>query len=138
VIEVAGSPESLQAAIDFVRPGGTIAAIGVFSTESFNLNLSDVFLRDISLHMNGFANVQPFVQGAADLLQSGKIHADDLFTHDFKLRDIDKAYVIVELQRKVIHQLHRILIQHLIDDDRRITANRGSNIKCKYVRKRFN
>jgi threonine dehydrogenase-like Zn-dependent dehydrogenase len=123
VIEVAGSPESLQAAIDFVRPGGTIAAIGVFSTESFNLNLSDV---------------QPFVQGAADLLQSGKIHADDLFTHDFKLRDIDKAYVIVELQRKVIHQLHRILIQHLIDDDRRITANRGSNIKCKYVRKRFN
>jgi alcohol dehydrogenase len=94
VIEVAGSPESLQAAIDLVRPGGTIAAIGVFSTESFNLNLSDVFLRDISLHMNGFANVQPFVQGAADLLQSGKIHADDLFTHDFKLRDIDKAYVI--------------------------------------------
>jgi hypothetical protein len=43
----------------------------------------------------------------------------------------------VELQRKVIHQLHRILIQHLIDDDRRIAANRGSNIKCKYVRKRF-
>lgn len=98
VIEVVGSPESLQAAIDLVRPGGTIAAIGVFSTQSFNLNLSDVFLRDISLHMNGFANVQPFMQGAADLLQSGKVHADDLFTHDFKLRDIDKAYVMFDQQ----------------------------------------
>jgi alcohol dehydrogenase len=92
VIEVVGFPETLQAAIDLVRPGGTIAAIGVFSTDTFNLNLADVFLRDISLHMNGFANVQPFMQEGAELLQRGILEVDDLFTHEFRLDEIEQAY----------------------------------------------
>jgi alcohol dehydrogenase len=92
VIEVVGSPQSLQAAIDLVRPGGTIAAIGVFTTDTFNLNLADVFLRDISLHMNGFANVQPVMSEAMRLLQEKLINVDDMFTHEFRLGEIDKAY----------------------------------------------
>ncbi len=92
IIEVVGYPETLQMALDLIRPGGTIAAIGVFCDQEFNLVLADVFLRDISLHMNGFANVQPYMWESLRLIERGVIDPATLFTHEFKLDDIDKAF----------------------------------------------
>jgi alcohol dehydrogenase len=92
VIEVVGYPETLQMALDIIRPGGTIAAIGVFCDQEFNLVLADVFLRDISLHMNGFANVQPFMWEALRLMERGVLRPEEYFSHEFNLSDIDKAY----------------------------------------------
>jgi alcohol dehydrogenase len=94
VIEVVGYPETLQMCLDLVRPGGTVAAIGVFTDASFNLNLADVFLRDITLHMNGFANVQPFMWEGLRLLERGVVKPEQYFSHHFALRDIDKAYAV--------------------------------------------
>ncbi len=92
VIEVVGYPETLQMALDLIRPGGTIAAIGVFCGQEFNLVLADVFLRDISLHMNGFANVQPYMWESLRLMERGVINPASLFTHEYKLDDVDKAF----------------------------------------------
>ncbi|TAM12854.1 MAG: alcohol dehydrogenase [Nevskiaceae bacterium] len=92
VIEVVGSGEALQIALDLVRPGGVIAAMGVFCETNFNLNLADVFLRDITLHMQGFANVQPAMWESLRLLESGIIHPQEYFTHTFALSGIDKAF----------------------------------------------
>lgn len=92
VIEVVGYPETLQMALDIVRPGGTIAAIGVFCDQEFNLVLADVFLRDITLHMNGFANVQPFMWEGLRLMERGVLSPEEYFSHDFKLDEIHKAY----------------------------------------------
>jgi len=92
VIEVVGSPESLQMSLDLVRPGGTIAAIGVFCDQEFNLVLADVFLRDITLHMNGFANVQPFMEEGLLLMEKGTVNPEEYFSHTFALSDIDKAF----------------------------------------------
>jgi alcohol dehydrogenase len=92
VIEVVGSVESLQMSLDIIRPGGTIAAIGVFCDQEFNLVLADVFLRDITLHMNGFANVQPFMAEALTLMEQNAVNPDEYFSHDFALTDIDKAF----------------------------------------------
>ena len=88
VVEVVGYPETLQMALDLVRPGGTIAAIGVFCDQEFNLVLADVFLRDISLHMNGFANVRPFMWEGLRLLERGVIDPGEYFSHEFRLDDI--------------------------------------------------
>jgi alcohol dehydrogenase len=92
VIEVVGYPQTLQMALDIIRPGGTIAAIGVFCDQEFNLVLADVFLRDITLHMNGFANVRPFMWEGLRMMERGVLNPDEYFTHEFKLADIDKAY----------------------------------------------
>lgn len=92
VIEVVGYPETLQMALDLVRPGGTVAAIGVFCDSSFDLNLADVFLRDITLHMNGFANVQPFMWEALRILERGTVDPQQYFTHDFALTEVDRAF----------------------------------------------
>ena len=94
VIEVVGYPETLQMCLDLVRPGGTVAAIGVFTDATFNLNLADVFLRDISLHMNGFANVQPFMWEGLRMMQMGVIKPQDYFSHNFALEDVDKAFAV--------------------------------------------
>jgi len=92
VIEVVGYPETLQMALDIVRPGGTVAAIGVFCDQEFNLVLADVFLRNITLHMNGFANVQPFMWEGLRLMERGVLSPEEYFSHEFKLDEIDDAY----------------------------------------------
>lgn len=92
VIEVVGYPETLQMCLDIVRPGGTIAAIGVFCDSSFNLNLADVFLRDITLQMNGFANVQPYMWEALRMMERGVVNPKQYFSHAFSLGNIDKAF----------------------------------------------
>lgn len=92
VIEVVGYPETLQMCLDIVRPGGTVAAIGVFTDGAFNLNLADVFLRDITVHMNGFANVQPYMWKGLRLLERGVVKPEQYFSHTFALADIDRAY----------------------------------------------
>ena len=79
-------------ALDLIRPGGTIAAIGVFCDQEFNLVLADVFLRDITLHMNGFANVQPHMWEGLRLMERGVLDPAEYFSHDFSLNDIDQAY----------------------------------------------
>ena len=94
IIEVVGSQESLQMSLDLIRPGGTIAAIGVFCDQEFNLNLADVFLRDISLHMNGFANVQPFMQKSLNLIERGIVNPGTLFSHEYSLQQINEAFLV--------------------------------------------
>lgn len=94
IIEVVGSQESLQMSLDLIRPGGTIAAIGVFCDQEFNLNLADVFLRDISLHMNGFANVQPFMQKSLSLIERGIVNPGTLFSHEYSLKQINEAFLV--------------------------------------------
>lgn len=92
VLEVVGLPDALQNALDIVRPGGTIAAVGVFCDSTFNLDLANVFLRNISLHMNGFACVTPFMAESLDLIEKGKIDPKSYFSHDFSLDQIDQAF----------------------------------------------
>lgn len=92
VIEMVGYPETLQMSLDLVRPGGTVAALGVFCDNSFNLNLADIFLRNITLHMNGFANVQPCMWEALRMMERGVIKPEQYFSHTFTLADIDQAF----------------------------------------------
>lgn len=92
VIEVVGYPETLQTCLDIVRPGGTVAAVGVFTDTTFHLNLSDVFLRDITLHMNGFANVQPYMWEALRLMERGVVNPEGYFSHTVSLAEVDKAF----------------------------------------------
>src|SRR5690606_24647607 len=89
-----GTPDSLQLSLDLIRPGGTVAAIGVFTSDQFNLNLADVFLRDLTVHMNGFANVQPYMFEAQRLLLEGVINPRPLFTHRFSLDQVSEAYQV--------------------------------------------
>lgn len=108
VIEVVGTPESLQLSLDLVRPGGTVAAIGVFTSDQFNLNLLDVFLRDISLHMNGFANVWPFMWESQRTILEDTLDPSGFFTHRFKLDETGEAFRVFGEKEDGVH---KVLIQ---------------------------
>jgi alcohol dehydrogenase len=71
----------------------------VFTDSAFNLNLADVFLRNITLHMNGFANVQPYLQEAIRLVERAVIDPRTWFTHQFALADIDQAFATFHQKR---------------------------------------
>jgi alcohol dehydrogenase len=96
VIEMVGYPETLQMSLDLVRPGGTVAALGVFCDSTFNLNLADVFLRDITLHMNGFANVQPYMWESLRMMERGIVNPQEYFSHTFDLSEINKAFSVFD------------------------------------------
>lgn len=108
VLEIVGTEDSLQLSLDLVRPGGTVAAIGVFTSDKFNLNLADVFLRDLTLHTHGFANVQPFMWEAQRLLLEGVVDPTPLFTHTFSLDQANEAYrVFADKEQGVMKVLIR-------------------------------
>lgn len=92
VIEVVGSPESLQTAFSLVRPGGTVSGLGVFSAPEMTINPSGLSLRNISVCMNGAANVATVIERSLELLRNGKVSPREYFTHTFALDDIDQAF----------------------------------------------
>jgi len=51
-----------------------------------------VFLRDLSVHMNGFANVQPFMWEVQRMIVEGTVDPTRFFTHHFQLNETDKAF----------------------------------------------
>ncbi len=92
VIEAVGTAQSLSLALSLLRPGGTLAGMGVFTDNEFSLNLADVFLRDISVHMHGFANVYPYMREAQRLLRDHVVDLNGIFTHRFSLESTSEAY----------------------------------------------
>ena len=105
VIEMVGSADSLQSALDLVRPGGTIAALGVFTDAEFNLNVADVFLRDITLHMNGFANVQPSMWPALRLLERGVVRPEEYVNRTFRLEQVADAFAAFDGKTDGLHKV---------------------------------
>lgn len=92
VLEVVGLKESLRDALALARPGGTVAALGVYVDQEFDLNLADVTLRDLNLLLQGFANVQPHMRDALHLVERGVLDPSAYFTHEFPLTKIDQAF----------------------------------------------
>lgn len=43
--------------------------------------------------MNGFANIQPFMWESLRLLDRGVVQPQKLFSHEFRLGEIDKAFL---------------------------------------------
>jgi len=44
------------------------------------------------LHMNGFANVQPYMWEGIRLMERGVINPAEYFSHDYSLDNIDQAF----------------------------------------------
>jgi len=105
VIEMVGTPESLTEALQLIRPGGTIAALGVFTDDSYNLNLADVFFRDINMHMHGFASVYPQMWEAQRAMLGGVVNPEPLFTHRFSLDEVATAYDVFGNRKEGVHKV---------------------------------
>ena len=88
-IEAVGYPETLLTAASLVRPGGTIANVGVHGAP-VQLPMQDMWISNVSLTMGLVDTVS--IPTLLTMVASGRIPAEKMGTHSFTFDRIDEAY----------------------------------------------
>jgi len=88
-IEAVGYPETLLTAASLVRPGGTIANIGVHGTP-VELPMQEMWIQNVSVTMGLVDTVS--IPTLLKMVSSGRIPAEKMGTHSFTFAQIDEAY----------------------------------------------
>ncbi|HVL91700.1 MAG TPA: alcohol dehydrogenase catalytic domain-containing protein [Actinomycetota bacterium] len=96
VIEAVGATPALTTALNAVRPGGTVAVIGVYTDLSWDFPLGEVFRRAIRLEFGGSANVQGHWTRSLQLVQQGVIDPTVIITHTLPLDEGLRGYELFE------------------------------------------
>jgi alcohol dehydrogenase len=88
-IEAVGYPETLRTAAALVRPGGTIANIGVHGVP-VELPMQDLWIRNVTLTMGLVDTVS--IPTLLTMVANGRIPSERMGTHRFTFDQIDEAY----------------------------------------------
>jgi alcohol dehydrogenase len=88
-IEAVGYPETLLTAAALVRPGGTIANIGVHG-RPVELPMQDLWIQNVTLTMGLVDTVS--IPTLLTMVASGRIPAEKMGTHHFTFDQMDQAY----------------------------------------------
>lgn len=91
VCEAVGTQEALRSCFGFVRPGGSIAAVGVYAEASFDFPIFLSFLRDLSFR-TGICPAKNYMGTLVELIQAGRIDTSALITHTMPLEEASRAY----------------------------------------------
>src|SRR4051795_7700460 len=90
-IEAVGYPETLRTAAALVRPGGTIANIGVHGVP-VELPMQDLWIHNVTLTMGLVDTVS--IPTLLTMVASGRIPSERMGTHRFTFDRIDEAYEV--------------------------------------------
>jgi alcohol dehydrogenase len=90
-IEAVGYPETLLTAAALVRPGGTIANIGVHGAP-VELPMQDMWIQNVTLTMGLVDTVS--IPTLLTMVASGRIPAEKMGTHSFTFDQLDEAYEV--------------------------------------------
>ncbi len=88
-IEAVGYPQTLLTAASLVRPGGTIANIGVHGVP-VELPMQELWIKNVTLTMGLVDTVS--IPTLLKMVASGRIPAERMGTHSFTFDEIDDAY----------------------------------------------
>ena len=88
-IEAVGYPETLLTAASLVRPGGTIANVGVHGTP-VELPMQDMWIQNVTLTMGLVDTVS--IPTLLKMVASGRIPAEKMGTHTFTFGQMAEAY----------------------------------------------
>jgi threonine dehydrogenase-like Zn-dependent dehydrogenase len=89
-----GSLTAFKAAVSAVRRGGTLSVVGVYATDFDNFPLGQLFDKGVRLSGIGQATVHNYIDQLMQLIQAGKIRADDIITHTLPLEEAPHGYDI--------------------------------------------
>ena len=93
VIEAVGVPETFELCADVVRPGGTIANVGVHGAPAA-LHLERLWIKDVTI-TTGLVDTSSTPM-LLSLLADGRLATEGLVTHRFGLAEIQDAYDVFE------------------------------------------
>jgi threonine dehydrogenase-like Zn-dependent dehydrogenase len=97
VFECAGQQETIDQAIELLKPGGKLMLIGIPRSARISLVIEQIRRKEISL-----INVRrqnECTQTCIDWISSGKIKPDFMITHRFKLEQTQEAFDMVSEYR---------------------------------------
>ncbi|MDR1043333.1 MAG: zinc-binding dehydrogenase, partial [Clostridiales Family XIII bacterium] len=91
-VEAAGDQKAFTEAVKCARVGGVVSVVGI--GETMNIPLPEAFLNNVTIKpgLGDLINSERLIR----LYESGRVHLDELFTHEFKLEDVEKAYPLFE------------------------------------------
>jgi alcohol dehydrogenase len=104
-IEAVGYPATLLTAAAVVRPGGTIANIGVHGAP-VELPMQDMWIRNVTLTMGLVDTVS--IPTLLKMVGSGRIPAEKMGTHTFTFNQMDEAYDV--FRNATAHSALKVII----------------------------
>jgi threonine dehydrogenase-like Zn-dependent dehydrogenase len=96
VIEAVGSPKAFETAHDVVRSGGTIAVLGMYVSETAELQLGVSWSRMLRYVFAGIAPVHAWWEEAMRAVADGRLDPLPIISHTLPLEEAPKGYELFD------------------------------------------
>ncbi|GAB4813749.1 hypothetical protein N2152v2_000795 [Parachlorella kessleri] len=94
-LELVGAPSALRAAYDFVRPGGTISAVGCHTDPGFPFTPAEAYNKNITFK-TGRCPARFYMEQLLPLVQSKQVDITPVISHRVPLREAARAYQLFD------------------------------------------
>ena len=92
VIDAVGTPAAWSTALDVVRRGGRVIVVGMYTSESVELQLGVAWIRGLDLRFAGETPVHAWWRAAMDGLVAGDLDPRPLISHRLPLTEAASGY----------------------------------------------
>jgi threonine dehydrogenase-like Zn-dependent dehydrogenase len=96
VIDAVGHPSAFEGAIDTVRRGGTVVVLGVYSSETIELQLGGFWSRALTVRFAGLTPVHAWWGRAVEALRRGEVDPTPLISHRLSLEEAAEGYALFD------------------------------------------
>lgn len=96
VLEAVGSPRAFETAQDVVRSGGTIAVVGMYVSETTELQLGVAWTRMLRYVFAGIAPIHAWWEEALRAVSDGRIDPLPIISHTLPLDEAPKGYELFD------------------------------------------
>ncbi len=93
VLEAVGHQDSLRSCFQYVRPGGTISAVGVYSEAEFPFPMFLAYLRDLTFKI-GACPAKNYLAKLLSMIEGGKLGPTVMLTHSLPMEEAPHGYDI--------------------------------------------
>jgi threonine dehydrogenase-like Zn-dependent dehydrogenase len=98
VVEAVGSPEATRRAFDLVRPGGTLAAVGVHTEPRLAFSPGEAYDKNLT-YRAGRAPARALLERMLAIARSGRFDLGAVISHRLPLADGARAYEMFDQRR---------------------------------------
>jgi len=95
VLEVVGSPDATRLAVELVRPGGVVSAVGVHTEPNFAFSPGEAYDKNLT-YRAGRCPVRHYMERLLPLVQSRKYDLGAIVSHQLPLIDGVRGYQLFE------------------------------------------
>jgi alcohol dehydrogenase len=96
VIDAVGHADAFEGAIDAVRRGGAVVVVGVYSSETTELQLGAYWARALTIRFAGLTPIHAWWDRALAALQAGEVDPTPLISHRLPLEDAAEGYALFD------------------------------------------